>query len=227
MRNNIWIFFEIDGSQKASSSNGQSFEVFKQKIWFEPEISHAALGPCDKVIRNGRLKWPRFVVLNVEGQGTLEELDGEVVLSDGVEDEADIAVDESDFGMIFPDDDQGKVSSAVKQFEGGAEMAKYYLGSIQTSIFRDELNCLIVNDCFFNCLTHSTTFNVSQVVLGRVKGSFHQSHPQIGISVKTEIFFCTNNKDLTREKSINSYLMFSDKTEQFNNHRLQKYARQF
>jgi hypothetical protein len=59
----------------------------------EPEVTHAALGARHEVVGDGRLQRSRLVVLDVEGQSALQELDGEVVLADGVQDEADVAVD--------------------------------------------------------------------------------------------------------------------------------------
>ena len=76
------------------------------------------------MIRNSSLQRSWFVVLDVEGQGALQELDGEVVLADGVKDEADVAVDQSDFRVVLADDHQGEVAGAVQQLERGAGKAK-------------------------------------------------------------------------------------------------------
>ena len=65
-----------------------------------------------------------LVILDVEGQSSFQELYGEVVFADRVEDEADVAVDEGNFGMILANHHQGEISGAVKQFQRSAEMTQ-------------------------------------------------------------------------------------------------------
>ena len=60
------------------------------------------------------------MIFDVESKGPFQELDGEVVFADRMEDEADVAVDQGDLRMILTDDNQGEVASTVQQFECSA-----------------------------------------------------------------------------------------------------------
>ena len=74
------------------------------------------------MIGDSGLEGAGLVVLDVEGEGALQELDGQVVLADGVKDESDVAVDESDLGMVFAYHDQSQVTCAVQQLQSSAKI---------------------------------------------------------------------------------------------------------
>lgn len=57
-----------------------------------PEVAHAALCPRHQVVADGHLQGLFTVVLDVQGEGVLEEAQRQFVLSDGVQNQADVAL---------------------------------------------------------------------------------------------------------------------------------------
>jgi len=60
------------------------------------------------------------VIFDVESEGAFQELNGEVVFADRVEDEADVAVNQGDLRMVLADHNQGDIASTVQKFECSA-----------------------------------------------------------------------------------------------------------
>jgi len=75
------------------------------------------------VIRDRHFKTLGAVVLDVEGEGFLEEPEADVVLSDRVQDEADVGVDEGQLGVVLPADHEGDVASSVEELEGSGDLS--------------------------------------------------------------------------------------------------------
>ena len=73
------------------------------------------------MIRDSSFEGAGLVIFDVKGESSFQELDGEVILADCVKNEANVAVDQGNFGMVLTDHHQGKIPSAVQQFQCGAE----------------------------------------------------------------------------------------------------------
>ena len=87
-----------------------------------PEVSHAALCPGHQVVAHRHLQGLHPVVLDVQLQGLLQEPQADVVLAHGVEDQADVGVDEGQLRVVLPGDEKGQVASSVEQLQGGGDL---------------------------------------------------------------------------------------------------------
>ena len=76
------------------------------------------------MIRDSSFEGAGLVIFDVKGESSFQELDGEVVLADCVKNEANVAVDQGNLGMVLTDHHQGKIPGAVQQFQCGAERVK-------------------------------------------------------------------------------------------------------
>ncbi len=83
------------------------------------------MSASNQMIGDSSLEGTRLVILDVEGEGALQEFDRQVVFADGVKDEPNVAVDERDLGMVLADHDQSQITSAIQQLEGSAEKKCY------------------------------------------------------------------------------------------------------
>ena len=73
------------------------------------------------MVRDCSFEGAGFVVLDVKGESSFQELDGEVILADCVENEANVAVDQGNLWMVLTNHHQGKIPGPVQQFQCGAE----------------------------------------------------------------------------------------------------------
>ena len=69
---------------------------------FKPEIAHATPSLSHQVIRDCHFETLGAVVLDIEGESFLEEPQADIVLSDRMQNEANVGVYEGHLGVILP-----------------------------------------------------------------------------------------------------------------------------
>ncbi len=91
------------------------------------------------MIGDSGLKRSWFVIFDVESEGAFQELDREVVFSDRVKDEADVAVNQGDLRMVLANHNQGEIASTVQKFECSArKQNKLEVNNSLTIMYRIE-----------------------------------------------------------------------------------------